>query len=530
MQGKRIHWYQTLSAKLILSLAVVSIAVMAVYTYVLFSTHRSHLMKEVVRGATQFSETVKRITYHDMLVDKRDNVYRIMETIGEQAGIEKVRVFNPEGRIMFSTDKAEQGGLVDKKAEACYACHSIEKPIEKLGTGERSRIFTSKDSTRTLGMITPVYNEKSCYTAPCHFHPESQKVLGVIDIGMSLDVIDREMSQTRRFMNVFTIGATLGMCILVGLFIQRHVNRPIRRLLSGTKRISEGTLDYRIDTDTRDEIGYLAESFNLMTQNLGRAHEEVQNLVRTLEVRVEKRTKELKDAQMLLIQSEKLASIGKLAAGIAHEINNPIGAILIYGHLLLEDLKKAHLTPDNADKIIRETERVRNIVNGLLEFARQREPEMKPADINIVIGKTLDMLSKQVLLQNITIHKTLHQSPLTVLGDASQIQQVFTNIIINAAEAMDGKGDLTIATRAVNNNGHAEIEFTDTGCGITAEDQTRLFEPFFTTKRNRGTGLGLAVSYGIISRHNGQIVVISEVNKGTTFTITLPLMEHGEHG
>lgn len=521
MAEQKIKWYNSLNLKLIFILGLANALVMGMFAYILITTHRKHLSDEIIRGAIQLSETVKRSTYYDMLMDQRENVYRIMETIGAQEGIEKVRIFNKDGKIMFSTSKDEVGELLDTKAEACYVCHSLEKPLERIETSKKARIFTTKDGYRVLGVITPIYNEESCYNAACHYHPKEQTVLGIIDINMSLAEIDKEMKQTKKFMVLFTILSVIGISFLVSFFIHRYVHRPIKKLVKATRMISNGNLDYHIELNTRDEIGYLANNFDIMTKNLKKAKEEIDNFVKTLEEKVEERTRELKEAQTQLIHSEKLASIGRLSAGIAHEINNPLGAILIYSYLLKEDLKESPYR-GNIEKIIKETEKVKNIVNGLLEFARPREPQFKPVDVNSIVEKTLDMLSRQVLFHNIVIKKSIWNSPLIVRADESQIQQVFTNIIINAAEAMNGKGELTIKTR-LSDGKYAEIEFTDTGCGIPPERMSRIFEPFFTTKTDRGVGLGLSISQSIITRHNGFISVQSEVNKGTTFIVRLPI-------
>ena len=229
------------------------------------------------------------------------------------------------------------------------------------------------------------------------------------------------------------------------------------------------------------------------------------------------------------LQNERLACIGLLAAGIAHEINNPLGGILIYSHLLLEETKENSNQAETLKKIIKETSRCKNIVKGLLEFARPKEPEMAPTDLNEVINKALALFERQALFQNIKIEKDFSDLPRLV-ADGFQLQQVFANIIINAAEAMDGNGVLTIKTHLDARTDSLRIEFRDTGHGIREEDLPRLFEPFFTTKEvGKGTGLGLAISYGLVQKHNGSIEVKSQVGQGSTFTVVLPLNREAPH-
>jgi len=234
--------------------------------------------------------------------------------------------------------------------------------------------------------------------------------------------------------------------------------------------------------------------------------------------------KKLQETHLQLVSSEKMASLGKLAAGIAHEINNPLGGILIYSSLMMEDLPEEDPKRGDLARIVQEAGRCKEIVKSLLEFARQTEPKKEPTDINRAINDGLFFLVNQALFHNIQIVKQLHPFLPFVRGNASQLKQVFMNIVVNAAEAMHGSGTLTITTLSSPDEKKVMIEFTDTGEGIPEENLTRIFDPFFTTKDvGKGTGLGLATSYGIVEEHGGKISVRSKVNQGTTFTIELPI-------
>lgn len=348
------------------------------------------------------------------------------------------------------------------------------------------------------------------------------KIIGILYVGM----LEKPYIDTaNRLMLTFTAMALLCVLFLLVIlyFSTSQIIRPLQRMVLATQKIAKGDLSHKVEIKSRDEIGLLAVSFNEMTEQLRRANEELMDWGRTLEKKVEERTKELTEMQAKLLQSEKLASLGKLAAGVAHEINNPLGAILIYSHLLLEETPKNTPNYENLKKIVKETSRCKDIVKGLLEFARPKEPEMVLTDINETVDRALAILEKQVLFQNITIKKEYGQVP-RIIADPSQLQQVFMNIIINAAEAMSGQGTLTIKTSLDPGQEKIKIAFTDTGHGIRPEDMSRLFEPFFTTKEvGKGTGLGLAISYSIIQKHEGTIEVESQVDKGSTFTIILPL-------
>jgi len=231
---------------------------------------------------------------------------------------------------------------------------------------------------------------------------------------------------------------------------------------------------------------------------------------------------ELQQLQAQLIQAEKMASVGKLAAGVAHEINNPLAGILLYGSLVLEDLPPDAPIRKNIEKMMKQTTRCKDIVKGLLDFARQAEPKIELHDINKLVEETLSLIQSQSLFHNIRVNKTLSRLLPHIAVDGAQIQQVFMNIILNAADAMEEHGDLNIETSLTDDGRFVTIRFSDTGCGIPAAILDKIFEPFFTTKSvGNGTGLGLAICYGIVQRHGGTIDVRSEVGSGATFIVKL---------
>ena len=332
------------------------------------------------------------------------------------------------------------------------------------------------------------------------------KIIGVLYVGI---LEEKFMDMRQRTIAIFLGIMLAGMIIalVVSSFLANSVLQPVKHLVSASGQWAKGNLDFRVKTTGKDEIAQLTETFNVMASSLKERDEQL---------------KEYTSRQIM--KSERLATLGQLAAGVAHEINNPLGAILMYTHLALEDTKEEDVLHKNLEKAVTEASRCKDIVKGLLDFARQTEPKVEQWDVNEIIERTLGVVENQALFQNVKIAKVLCSSLPRVLMDVSQMQQVFTNIVLNAAEAMEGKGKLTVATGMAHDNEHIEVEFTDTGCGIGPEIREKMFDPFFTTKEvGRGTGLGLAVSHGIIARHRGSIEVKSEQGKGTSFIIRLPL-------
>ncbi len=236
--------------------------------------------------------------------------------------------------------------------------------------------------------------------------------------------------------------------------------------------------------------------------------------------------RKLEEVQLQLIHADKMASLGKLAAGVAHEINNPLGGILLFGGLLLEDMDFSDPRREDMDRIVQEARRCREIVNSLLDFAHQKKRYHEPVDLNAAVEQCLSLLGNKALFHNIRVETRLAEDLPAVTGNPSQVKQVFTNIVTNAVDAMDGEGVLVLSSGFNEPAGEAWVSFADTGPGIPAEIRNRIFDPFFTTKEpGKGTGLGLSLSYNIIRMHRGDIRVSCPPGGGTTFTVAFPVGE-----
>jgi two-component system NtrC family sensor kinase len=356
-------------------------------------------------------------------------------------------------------------------------------------------------------------------------HNYDGKTVGILYVGL----LEKAYTSIRnKVIFAFMIVATLGFFLIVGIsyLITRSITKPLSEMVSVTQSIATGNLDRRIVVKSKDEIGQLALSFNKMVASLRKMRAELENWANTLEQKVKERTEELAAMQNTLVQSQRLASLGKMAAGIAHEINNPLGGILVLSSLVLEDLKEQDPHRENLQEVIKQTMRCRDIVKGLLQFSRQEEGKTEYVKVNTMLNSTLSLIEKQALFHNIEIIKNFDSNLPDVLGDGSQLQQVFMNIILNAVQAMKEIGVLTINTCHDPKNDMVVIEIADTGTGIPDEIIDRIFDPFFTTKEvGEGTGLGLSIAYGIITKHQGRMTVKSKVGQGSVFTIKIPAVE-----
>jgi len=505
-----------LAAKLVVSLIASTAALFALFGYFNLRDQRRHSEEMVLQSAERITDVIQRSTRYEMLNNDRQALYNVIQELGSEPGIRRIRIFNKEGRITFSTDAAEVNRVVDKRAEACYGCHAQSAPLVKLNRPDRARIFPGQGE-RLLGVIRPIENASAC--AGCH--PAGQRVLGVIDANLSLATVDAQIAEHRAHLILF-MAITVAMIWLVSVvFIWGVVHRPVKELIAGTHRVADGDLDYRLPVRSNDELSDLAASFNKMTAEVSGAHAEI-------EERVRRKTAELDQAHRSLLASEKMASIGKLAATVAHEVNNPLFGILTYARLTLKEVEKGPAgtraeMAENLRIIERESKRCGDIMRNLLTFARQAPSHREPNDLNVLIGRALVLVRHQAELLGIELRTHLSQDLPPVSCDPGQIQQVVLVLLVNATEAMPHGGVLEVATETDSAAGHARIRVRDTGSGIQPEVLSQIFDPFFTTKEDQQrTGLGLAVARSIIEQHGGEIAVESTPGKGTEFVVTLP--------
>jgi two-component system NtrC family sensor kinase len=335
------------------------------------------------------------------------------------------------------------------------------------------------------------------------------KVIGALGLGLLQRKFEDLPRRAMESLLALTIIAVL-LGIVVSYVLSESIMRPVNKLIAATRRIAADHSPQQIHLDAAPpEIEALGNAFNEMALAI---HER--------DDRLHRQTHEK------LMRSDRLAMIGQLAAGVAHEINNPLGSILLFSRLTVQQLPAQGRARENLERIEKETKRCHAIVKSLLDFARERKPLVEAVDVNRLLDETLKLFEGQFLFQNIQVARDYDAKLATIPADQSQLQQVFMNIVLNAVDAMKGKGRLGIATKSNDAEGTVDIAISDSGPGIAPENLERVFDPFFTTKGvGHGTGLGLSVSYGIVQSHNGDIAVASEPGAGATFTISLPAMK-----
>jgi len=529
--GFIIPWHQRLSVRMLGGIVMASLVTVGAFAIAEFRV-QGRLQEQVAEESDLISSTIRKAIHRAMLHDRRDDAYSIMEDVGRQDGIEKVRMMDANGRVTFSTDRGEIAQMVDRDAEACSLCHAQGKPLSHPSLKERTRTFAGP-SHRVLGIIAPLYNEDACASSACHAHAPDRKVLGVLDVELSLARADEAALAFR--WKTLVVAAIVASLLGFGfwIFVRANVVTPVASLVQATRRVARDQLDIEIPVTWSGEVGLLATSFNDMTRSLQGTQEELKAFTADLERKVADRTAALRAAQEQLVRSEKLSSLGKLSASIAHEINNPLAGILTFAKLLVRTLEGG--TPDDATRrqlvknlhlVEREAERCTAIVRNLLDFARERPLAVAEIDPAGVLEEALQLLANQLAIQNVRVERNSQPLP-KVDGDFGQLRQAIVNVIMNACEAMSLGGKLTVDASVLEGGQGIEIAISDTGPGIPQEVLSRVFDPFFTTKE-KGTGLGLSVVYGIVERHGGRIDLKSEVGKGTRVAIRLPVRAAGE--
>jgi len=529
-RGRWIRLTHSLSAKLNILLLGAMVLIFAPLGYLNVRLHRQHLEQNTLLSAERISDVIKHGTTDYMLRNDREGLYRSIQTMAAEPGMEKIRIFDQDGRITYTTDDAEENHVVDKTAEACYACHSQSQPLARVNRPDRFRIYRNSAGTRVLGIITPIENQPTCSNAACHAHPAEQKILGVLDTNLSLAKADVQLAESTRRMVIYTACALLLIAVLTWFVVWRVVGKPVKALQRGTEHLAAGDLGYQIEVHSKDEIGKLATSFNGMSEELEKEHSQNVLWTQTLEQRVEQKTRELKRAHEHALHTEKMASIGKMAAVLAHEINNPLSGILTYAKLLRKwvghddaGMSRRGEIYESLDLIASESRRCGDLVKNLLTFSRTTPMNLQPTNLNQVIDRSLRLVQHQFDLAGIQVQQQLDPDLPPVHCDGAQIEQVLLALIMNAIDAMPQGGNLWLTTSCNDNDSTVRLVVQDDGAGIPAEILPRIFEPFLTTKETgRGVGLGLAISQNILERHHGSIEVQSEVGRGTTFTVTLP--------
>ena len=520
---------KSIAAKLIIATGLLIVILSFIFWFATLKKQEKDVMSIAVKYGDSFVNFAKDSTQRSMLSSDKEQTQRILQNLSTPEGIQGVKIFNHEGNIEFSSDQTWIGKAVDRNSMSCMGCHAdtgISGAL--LPSPRRWSVYKDKEGSTALKIVSPINNDVSCSSASCHVHPENQEILGFIEADLSLALLDEALFKQGLALTAYVIIFVIAVSIFLGIINYKIVTHPIQELSYGMEKVIAGEFDQSVPIKSIDEMGVLANTFNLMITDLKAAADQKERWTQTLEEEVAKKTEEIKRTQAGLIQTEKLASLGRMAAGVAHEINNPLTGVVTFSHLMKQRCKPGSDDAEDLDVIIEQAERCAKIIKNLLTFARATPSEKGQIHVNNIITKTMTLVKNQEKFHNVKFHMDLADTHFVANGDGTQFQQICLNMFLNAADAMNLRGDITVKTHQVEEEGKSYVEtiFTDTGSGIKEEDLPKLFEPFFTTKPvDKGTGLGLSITHGIVKHLGGSIRVESILDKGTSFFVRLPLTE-----
>jgi two-component system NtrC family sensor kinase len=499
---------------------------------------REHLTQLVGVSAEDTASTIRGATRDAMLRNEPEEVGRILQDIAAQESIHAVRIFAKEGRVINSTESEELGRTYDEQAEMCIICHERPVPLASVELERRQREFYDEEGDHVLGVIMPIANEPACSNAACHAHDSDGQLLGILDLQLSLDRVDALLAGSEKQLGLGLAVLAAAMLVASVTLTWSFVLRPVRRLTRATEKLAAGRYDSMLPVESRTELGLMAASWNTMVEELARARGELEDWSRTLEQRVADKTAQLETAVQQMIVVEKMASLGKLAAVVAHELNNPLTGIGTYARLLRRRVEQAAAQGgpleagenpsmnEALELIAAEAARCGEIVRNLLAFSRGSGARFTPQDLAPVLHRASLLVRHQAEMRGIRLRQEIADDLPPVERDAGQIEQLVLALAMNGVDAIGEKGELVLRAKPSPGGESVVLQVSDDGCGIPQEDLHRIFEPFFTRKGGqRSVGLGLAVVYGIVDRHHGAIQVESEIGQGTTFTVHLPLRQ-----
>ena len=471
----------------------------------------------ITNNSNQLCETIQKILRFSMLENRRDEITKALKDIVGKDGIRTVRILNHEGLIEFSSKQSDINQKISQSNPRCTGCHVNKDNMLVSSTKNFVNYRIDKQKNLVYNFL-PIYNAHSCYTGACHFsgetsssidlkptnglqtfhyHDSSQTVLGFIETEVSTEKIASNLGQTRSQLILITIVIALLASVLTYFSIRTLVGKPVKNLVEGTRRVAKGNLKEEIPPG-KAELGELSNSFNQMQ-------------------------KQLLTTQSQLIESEKLASIGKLADEIAYEISNPLTGIIIFSENLSKDLGEDKAK--DCEVILSEALRIREIVRNILTITQRELPEFKETNVNEVINHSISIVNKLSNFQNIQIVNRLQKLIPNITADPGLLEQVFLNLLLISSESVLNGGIVTISTNYIEDRDELDVTFSDTGKGIPEQILQRLSASNSTSGlgSTEKTSISLAVCKNIVEMHKGKFTIESKIDSGTTINIKLPV-------
>jgi two-component system, NtrC family, sensor kinase len=535
---KYVKFRSSIYSRVVYIITLSSVILFVLFGIIFKSVYEQYLNTVIRQNGNNIGSIVEGSLYHSMLTNDKSTLQSTLDIINTMSGIDDVNMYDDKDSLVYSSFSSD---TTSHSNPNCLSCHEdiqsmfprMEKSYRIIDVKSECSMNQNDNSHRHLLIRSPILNEKSCYTSSCHAHKESDEVLGSLVIKLPLYDLDNAVKKSSAKFFLLATFTTLLLVLILILFTRKKIKDPLNDIIKASVAVANGNKSTRlaIKPNQLDDMRMVSQAFNDMLDNLQSATEELQNWSQQLEYKVQKKSEELGAAQNELIHIERIASLGKLSSSVAHEINNPLSGILVYTKLIYKQLSNPELYASKKDSILKhlklienETKRCGEIVKGLLDFSRKEQEDFESKHLNVILQETYELMTHPIKIANISFIADLTAKSDLVFCSPNQIKQACVAILVNASEAVLDNGEIIISTK--NPDGESvRIEISDNGIGIPEDDIPHIFEPFFSTKHDTsGIGLGLAIVHGIVKSHTGTIDVKSVLGKGTTISITLPLI------
>jgi two-component system NtrC family sensor kinase len=535
---KYVKFRSSIYSRVVYIITLSSIILFVVFGFIFRSVYEQNLNTVIRQNGNNVGSIVEGSLYHSMLQNDKSTIQSTLDIINTMSGIDDVNMYDYKDSLVYSSFSSDTASHSNPD---CLSCHQniqsmfprTEKSYRIIDVKSECSMNQNDNIHRHLLIRSPILNEKSCYTSACHAHLESDKVLGSLVIKLPLYDLDNAVEKSSEKFYLLAMVTTLLLILILIFFTRRRIKDPLNDIIKASVAVSNGNKKTRLEIKPNqlDDMRMVSLAFNDMLDNLQSATEELQNWSQQLEYKVQKKSEELGAARNELIQIERIASLGKLSSSVAHEINNPLSGILVYTKLIHKQLSNPDLDALKKESILRhlklienETKRCGEIVKGLLDFSRKDQEDYESKHLHKILQDTYELMSHPIQIANISLLTDFRAKSDLIFCSPNQIKQACVAILVNATEAVLENGEIVISTKNLDEE-TITFEITDNGIGIPEDDVPQIFQPFFSTKHDTsGIGLGLAIVHGIVKSHNGRIDLRSELGKGTTISITLPLI------
>lgn len=535
---KYLRFQSSIYSRVLLIIALMSVILFVSFSIIFNSVNEKYMNAIIHQNGSNISSIVEGALYHSMLRNDKTELYNTLDIINSLSEIDEVNLYDSFDSLVYSSFATDATHFNDPN---CLNCHDNmgtlfsgnERNYRIIDVESACSMYQEKNKNRYLLIRNPILNERSCFTNKCHAHGPDEEVLGSLIIKMPLAEFDDAVDESSSRYFLFAILSTLFLSAFLVFFTRRNIERPLNELVNASLSVAKGDKGtrLRIKPGQLDDMQTVSIAFNQMLDKVQTANNELENWSKQLEYKVQKKSEELSSVQNELIQIERIASLGKLSASVAHELNNPLSGILVYAKLIQKQLSSPEITETKKESVLKhlrlietETKRCGDIVKGLLDFSRKDQSDFEPCHLHEVLKETYDLMHHQMKISNIGFLTHFTATNDMVLCSPNQIKQACLAMLVNSSEAITENGEIILKTYTLDDQ-FIYIDITDNGKGISAEDLPHIFEPFFSTKHEAsGIGLGLAIVHGIIQSHKGNLSVDSQPGKGTTITISFPLL------